>query len=305
MKVYSHKDLPPNFDTAITIGSFDGIHLGHMALFEKTQKLAHKLKVEPLIVSFEPHPRIVLSSDSNFKLLTTLEEKLYILSQIGIKNLALIPFTHFLAKLSPESFVKEYIINKFKAKGLVIGFNFRFGKERKGNAEFLKKLSQKYQFVLEIINPIVFDGIVISSSLIRKFIENKQFEEANKLLGRPYFILGKVIKGKKRGKLIGFPTANLEISPLKLLPPAGVYAVWVSYEDKKFKGALNIGTRPTFNEKELSVEVHIFNFNKDIYEKTIKIEIIKYIRNELKFSSTQELKMQIKKDCELINNILS
>ncbi len=305
MKVYFPKDLPLNFNTTITIGSFDGVHLGHIALFEKTNQLAQQLKVEPLVVSFDPHPRNVLFPQSNFKLLTTLEEKLYLLSQIGIKNLAIIPFTKSLAEFSPELFIQDYIIDKFKAKGIVIGFDFRFGKERKGNAEYLKKLSEKYHFIVEIISPVVFDGIVVSSSLIRKFIENAQLEEANKLLGRPYFILGKVIKGKERGKLIGFPTANLEIHPLKLLPPAGVYAVWVIYKDKKFKGALNIGIRPTFDEKELSVEVHILNFNKDIYGEIIKIEFIKYIRNELKFSSIEDLKKQIKKDCELIDNILS
>lgn len=304
MKIYTPKDFPLSFETVITIGSFDGIHLGHKVLFEETQNLAHHLKLNPAVVSFDPHPRTVLFPRSNFKLLTTLEEKLYLLSELGVKNLILIPFTKTLSELSPDLFIQEYIVDKLKTKGIVVGFNFRFGKEKKGNVDYLNQLSQKYNFTVKAVPPVILDGIVISSSIIRKFIEKAQIEEANKLLGRPYFILSKVIKGKGRGKYLGFPTANLEVSPLKLLPPAGVYAVWVIIDGKKFKGALNIGKRPTFEEKEFSIEVHIFNFKKNIYGKTLKIELIKYIREEKKFSSIEILKNQIKKDCELINKIL-
>jgi len=305
LKIYTPKDLPLPFETVITIGSFDGIHLGHQTLFEETLNLSSALKSEPVVVSFDPHPRMVLFPESEFKLLTTLEEKIHLLSASRIKNILLIPFTKTLSELSPDLFVQEYIVDKLRAKGVIVGFNFRFGKKKMGNVDYLEQIAQKYNFIVKAVPPVILNGVTISSSTIRNLIAKAQIEEANKLLGRPYFILGKVIKGKGRGKNLGFPTANIEVSPLKMLPPAGVYAVLVTVNGEKFKGALNIGKRPTFEEKDFSVEVYIFNFNREIYGKTLKVEIIKHIREEKKFSSTEELKTQIKKDCELIDKILS
>ncbi len=304
MRIYTPKDFPLSFETVIAIGSFDGIHLGHKALFEEAKSLSIILNAEPLIVTFDPHPRSVLFPEANFKLLTTLEEKFYLLSELGVKNIALIPFTRALSELSADLFVQEYIVDNLRAKGVVVGFNFRFGKGRQGDVEYLKELSKKYNFTFKAVPPVILDGIVISSSVIRSLIEKAQIETANKLLGRPYFLIGKVVKGRGRGKHLGYPTANIEVSSLKLLPPAGVYAVWVLINGKRFKGALNIGKRPTFEEKEISIEVHIFNFDKDIYGETLKIEFIKHIREEKKFSSIEELKTQIEKDCQLINQIL-
>jgi riboflavin kinase/FMN adenylyltransferase len=304
LKIYTPKDFPLPFETVITIGSFDGIHLAHKALFEETKKLANLLNVKPIVVSFDPHPRTVLFPESNLKLLTTLEEKLYLLSLLEIENLVLIPFTKTLSELSHDLFVQEYIVDKIKAKGIIVGFNFRFGKFRKGDVDYLNKVAKKYNFIVKAIPPVMLNGVIISSSAIRNLIEKGNIESANELLGRPYLIMGKVIKGKGRGKEIGYPTANLEVSPLKLLPPSGVYAVWVLLNGEKLKGALNIGKRPTFGEKEISIEVHIFNFNKNIYGKTLKIEIIKRIRDEKKFPSIENLKIQIEKDCKLIDEIL-
>lgn len=304
MKIYTPKDFPLPFETVITIGSFDGIHLAHKALFEETKKLANLLNVKPVVVSFDPHPRTVLFPESNLKLLTTLEEKLYLLSLLEIDNLVLIPFTKTLSELSHDLFVQEYIVDKIKAKGIIVGSNFRFGKFRKGDVDYLNKVAKKYNFIVKAIPSIMLNGVIISSSAIRNLIEKGNIESANELLGRPYLIMGKVIKGKGRGKEIGYPTANLEVSPLKLLPPSGVYAVWVILNGEKLKGALNIGKRPTFGEKEISIEVHIFNFNKNIYGKTLKIEIIKRIRDEKKFPSIENLKIQIEKDCKLIDEIL-
>jgi riboflavin kinase/FMN adenylyltransferase len=304
LKIYTPKDFPLPFETVITIGSFDGIHLAHKALFEETKKLANLLNVKPVVVSFDPHPRTVLFPESNLKLLTTLEEKLYLLSLLEIENLVLIPFTKTLSELSHDLFVQEYIVDKIKAKGIIVGFNFRFGKFRKGDVDYLNKVAKKYNFIVKAIPPVMLNGVIISSSAIRNLIEKGNIESANELLGRPYLIMGKVIKGKGRGKEIGYPTANLEVSPLKLLPPSGVYAVWVLLNGEKLKGALNIGKRPTFGEKEISIEVHIFNFNRNIYGKTLKIEIIKRIRDEKKFPSIENLKIQIEKDCKLIDEIL-
>ncbi len=304
MKIYTPKDFPLDFETVITIGSFDGIHLGHKALFKEAEILAEELGVSPLIVSFDPHPRHVLFPEANFKLLTTLEEKLHLLSQLNIKQIALIPFTQSIAKLSPDLFVQEYIVDNLKAKGVVVGFNFRFGRNKKGNTEYLKNLGEKYNFIVKTVPPITIDDLTVSSTQIRYFIERGEIEKANKLLGHSYFIIGKVVKGKGRGELLGFPTANLEIPSFKLIPVPGVYAVWVYWKNQKFKGAMNIGTKPTFEDKELSVEIHIFDFNKNIYGETLKIELIKHIREEKKFYSLKELKDQIKKDCELIDKIL-
>ncbi|RKX58777.1 MAG: riboflavin biosynthesis protein RibF [Thermodesulfobacteriota bacterium] len=305
MKIFTPKDFPLPFETVITIGSFDGIHLGHQALIKETKKLAKELRLTPVVVTFEPHPRRILFPDSNFKLLTTLEEKIELISQTGIEHMVLIPFTKELAQWSPDLFVQEYIVDGLHAKGVVVGFNFGFGKNRKGNIDTLKHLGKKYNFLVNSVGPVIIDGIIVSSSSIRNFLEKKEIETANKLLGRNYFFSGRVIEGKKRGEKLGFPTANLEIPPYKLIPPPGVYAVWVHYKNQLFKGAMNIGKKPTFEDRELSIEVHIFDFNKDIYDEILKIEVIRYIRNEIKFPSIEALKNQIQLDCQFIRQLLT
>ncbi len=306
MKIYTPKDLPLTCETVITIGSFDGIHLGHKALFRETKELAVKLNAKPLIVSFDPHPRQVLFPQANFKLLTTLEEKLLILSKLNIiKEILLIPFTPAIAKIPPDLFVQEYIVSSLKAKGVVVGFNFRFGKNKKGDIGLLKTLGERYNFLVKTLSEIKVGETTVSSTQIRHLIEKGEVEKANELMGHPYFIKGKVIKGKGRGVKLGFPTANLEVPSFKLIPSPGVYAVWVYWKDQRFKGAMNIGTKPTFKDKELSMEVHIFNFNKNIYQQELKIEVIKHIREEKKFPNLEALKKQIKMDCELIDKILN
>jgi riboflavin kinase/FMN adenylyltransferase len=305
LKIYTPKDFPLNFPTVITIGSFDGIHIGHKTLFKETINLSKKLNVTPVIVSFDPHPRLILFPEANFKLLTTLEEKIYLLSKQEIKNLVLIPFSLNVAQLSADLFVQEYIVDDLKAKAIVVGFNFRFGRNRKGDTAYLEKLGEKYNFVVKTVSPVVIDDLTVSSTVIRQLITRGEIEKANQLLGHPYFMIGKVVKGKGRGKNLGFPTANLEFPSSKLIPAPGVYAVWVYFKGKKFKGAMNIGTKPTFEDKELTVEVHIFDFKEEIYGETLEVEIIKRIREEKRFSSLEALKEQIQKDCILISQILS
>jgi len=305
LKIYTPKDFPLNFPTVITIGSFDGIHIGHKTLFKETINLSKKLNVTPVIVSFDPHPRLILFPEANFKLLTTLEEKIYLLSKQEIKNLVLIPFSLNVAQLSADLFVQEYIVDDLKAKAIVVGFNFRFGRNRKGDTAYLEKLGEKYNFVVKTVSPVVIDDLTVSSTVIRQLITRGEIEKANQLLGHPYFMIGKVVKGKGRGKNLGFPTANLEFPSSKLIPAPGVYAVWVYFKGKKFKGAMNIGTKPTFEDKELTVEVHIFDFKEEIYGETLEVEIIKRIREEKRFSSLEALKEQIQKDCILISQVLS
>jgi len=307
MKIYSPKDFPLPFESVITIGAFDGIHLGHKALFKETLKLSQELGLQPLVVTFDPHPRKVLQPQLHFKLLTTLEEKLELIEKEGFPGIVLLPFTKGLAELSPDLFVEQYLVDALRARCVVVGFNFRFGKNRTGDTALLKTLGERYDFQVKIVPPVILEDKRVSSTLIRELIARVEIEKANQFLGRPYFLKGRVIKGKGRGRGLGFPTANLSVSPEKLLPSRGVYAVWVHLGDQKFKGALNLGFNPTFEGKELSIEVHLLGFNptQDLYHQYLHIEFIKFLRGEKKFSSIEELVAQIQRDCQLVEEILT
>lgn len=307
MEILSPRDFPLPFETAITIGAFDGIHLGHKALFQETLRIAQTLNLEPLVVTFDPHPRKVIQPHLSLKLLTTLEEKLELIEKEGFLKIVILPFTLALAELSPDLFVEKYIVDYLKTRYVIVGFNFRFGRNRLGDTELLKNLGAKYQFQVKIVSPVIIDEKRVSSSLIRDLIAKGEVDKASLFLGRPYLLTGKVIKGKGRGRLLGFPTANLLVSEEKLIPARGVYAVWAYLHNRKYKGALNIGFNPTFSERELSIEVHLLNFDtsQDLYNQLIRIEFIKYIRNEKKFTSMEELKVQIEKDCQLVDKILT
>ncbi len=306
MKIYTLKDSPIPGERVITLGAFDGIHLGHQALISKTFELAQELKAQPALVTFDPHPRKVIQPHLDLKLLTPLEEKLELLKKRGLPEVIIIPFTKALAELSPDLFVEKYLIDYLNIKGIVIGFNFRFGRNRTGDPELLKKLGTLYGFQVEVVPAVIIDGKKVSSTMIRELLKRGEVEEANKLLGRPYTLIGPVIKGKGRGRVLGFPTANLMIPPEKLLPAPGVYAVWALVGEKKYPGAMNIGLKPTFGDKELSVEVHLLDFlpNCNLYQQTLKIELIKFIRSEQKFHSTEALVNQIQKDCQRVREYL-
>jgi len=305
MKIYSLSDLPLPFSTVITIGAFDGLHIGHLRLLEETIKIGKELLATPVILTFSPHPREVLRPQVPFYYLTLLDEKIEILSALRFPCLVVLPFTRSLAELTPDIFVEQYLVDYLKVKAVVVGYNFRFGRGRSGDVEYLLKMGKKYDFMVRIIEPVEIDGIKISSSLIRELLLKGEVERANRLLGRPYSLKGRVITGKGRGRLLGFPTANLEVPRKKLIPKEGVYAAWVDLENKRFMGALNIGKNPTFENKELSIEVHILDFSEDLYNKTIKVELIKYIRGEQKFPSLEKLIEQIKKDCQTVKEVLS
>jgi len=307
MKIYSLKDLPLPFESVVTIGAFDGIHQGHKALLRETLRLSTELSLEPVVVTFDPHPRKVLQPQVPFKLLTTLEEKLKLIEKEGLEKVVVIPFTKALAELSPDLFVERYLIDLLRVKGVVVGFNFRFGKERKGDGELLKNFGTKYGFQVKIVPPVIIDNQRVSSSYIRDLLSQGEVERASLFLGRPYFLRGKVIKGEGRGRGLGFPTANLEVSEEKLVPARGVYAVWVDLDKQKYKGALNIGFNPTFGGKKLSIEVHLLHFNhsQDLYGKIIQVDFIKYLRGEKKFSSIEDLIFQIRQDCQKVDELLT
>lgn len=307
MKIYSPKDLPLPFETGITIGAFDGLHLGHKALFRETFKIAEIKGVTPLVVTFNPHPRKVIQPHLELKLLTTLEEKLELLEKEGFSEVVILPFTKALAEITADLFIEKYLVDYLKAKSVVIGFNFRFGRARAGDTELLRRLGQKYGFQVTEVPPVKYRDKIVSSTLIRETLKRGDVEGASRMLGRYYSLTGKVVQGRGRGKKLGFPTANLSISPEKLIPAQGVYAVWVYLNSQKIPGAMNIGYNPTFNEKELSVEVHLLDPSRkwELYHQTLKVEFVKFIRGEKKFSSVEELINQISQDCQIIQKILT
>lgn len=293
-------------DTIVTIGTFDGVHLGHQKILKKLVELKNKNGGETLLFTFDPHPRKVLFPEQrDLKLITTTQEKCELLKQFGIDNVLVFPFTIEFSKMSAEDYISNIISETLKTKTLVIGYDHRFGSNREGNIETLKKVSGNYNFDLIEIPAQEINQLNISSTRIRKAIEEGEIEVANSFLGYSFFMSGIVIKGKQLGRTIGYPTANIELLDLdKIKPKTGVYAVNIIIDQIYFRGMLNVGYNPTTDSDRIQkIEVNIFDFNKDIYGKIIKIEFIKHLRNEVKFANLDELKEQLAKDkiaCEKI-----
>jgi len=293
-------------DTIVTIGTFDGVHLGHQKIIKKLVELKKKNGGETLLFTFDPHPRKVLFPEqSDLKLITTTQEKCELLKQFGIYNVLVFPFTIEFSKMSAKDYISKTISEKLKTKTLVIGYDHRFGSNREGNIETLKQISSDYNFELVEIPVQEINQLNISSTHIRKAIEDGEIEVANSFLGYSFFMSGIVVKGKQLGKTIGYPTANIKLLDVdKIKPKTGVYAVNIVIDHIKFKGMLNVGYNPTTDSDRIQkIEVNIFDFDKDIYGKTIKIAFIKHLRNEVKFANLDELKKQLAKDkiaCEKI-----
>ena len=298
-------DIRIDTGSALTVGSFDGVHLGHKSIFENLIAISEKQNLESVIITFDPHPRKVLgTADKNFKLLTNLDEKIELFEQIGIDQIVIITFTKEFSKLSYRQFVENILVEKLNVREMVIGYDHHFGKDREGGIDKLIELGKIHGFSVKQISPFTTNSKTISSSLIRQLLEEGEIEIANEFLGRQYSIEGKVVKGDGRGREIGFPTANIQLEDEdKVIPKRGVYAVDVVYENKLFKGMMNIGNRPTFNFDPLTLEVHIFKFNVNIYDAFIKIRFKKYIREEKKFSNVNELKTQLIDDKNKSENV--
>jgi riboflavin kinase/FMN adenylyltransferase len=283
--------------TAVTVGSFDGVHRGHQAIFERLNSYTSDNNLLSTIVTFDPHPRKVLGSGGQIKILTTLEEKVALFKKIGIDLVQIIHFTKEFSKLSYIDFVKNILVNKLKVRHMVIGHDHHFGRNREGGIDKLRELGEQHGFSVEEVPPLTINGDIISSSIIRKFLEDGNVEKSSELLGRNYSISGKVVKGDSRGRELGYPTANIQLDDTdKVLPKRGVYAVDVIHQDRLFKAMMNIGNRPTFNFDPLTLEVHIFNFDDSIYGNTLEIQFKKYIREEKEFDSVAELKTQLDND---------
>ena len=283
--------------TIVTIGTFDGVHIGHKSILNKLKKRTNNGQFESVVLTFFPHPRMVLNQDSNIKLINTIEEKTNLLESFGIDSLIIHPFDEAFSNLSAEEFVKNILVDKLNIHKIIIGHDHRFGKNRTADINDLIAFGKKYSFEVEQINAHEIDEIAISSTKIRKALIEGNIKLANQYLGYSYYISGKVVQGKKIGRTIGFPTANIQIiENYKLLPKNGVYVVSSEIDNILYFGMMNIGKNPTIGENDQSIEVHFFNLKEDIYNKNLQISILEHIREEQKFNSLSELQAQLDKD---------
>jgi riboflavin kinase/FMN adenylyltransferase len=290
----------------VTVGTFDGVHLGHSKIFEKMTTIAGECKGETVVITFHPHPRLVLHPDSkDLKFINTLERKYELIGENGIDHLVIIPFTREFASTNADAFVKNILVNKIGVHELVVGYDHHFGKNRKGSFDELLSLADAFNFRVEQIPAQDIDNISVSSTKIRNALKEGDIRAANRLLGYEYSITGTVVGGNKIGHKLGFPTANIELlDEYKLITAIGVYACRIMYRDKLYLGMGNIGHRPTINIGDLTIEVHIFDFDADIYGETITIFFVDRIRDEVKFKDLDALKEQLILDREIVKGIL-
>lgn len=318
MQVHRDIDNLPVFQNAVvTIGTFDGIHVGHRQVINKLKVEALKIKGESVIITFHPHPRKIISSAIlGVRLINTLEEKIEVLSGLGVDHLVIVPFTDAFANQPAEDYVRNFLFEKFHPDTIIIGYDHRFGRERLGNYKLLEKMAPQYGFKIKEIPKHILDEIAISSTNIREAILHTDIEMANRLLGYTYFFEGEVVHGNKLGRQLGYPTANLKVhDPEKLIPGDGIYAVYVNVngntsikneagtevnsipvENIQYKGMMSIGFRPTVDGKKRVIEVNVFDFDKDIYGKTIRVYVKKFLRAEVKFNNLEDLVKQIDQD---------
>jgi len=293
--------------TVVTVGTFDGLHVGHQKIISRMKKIAKENKGDTILVTFDPHPRQVLNSNSiKLKFISTQNRKIELLDKFGIDHMIVIPFTREFAATSSEDFIKDYLINKLKTKKLIVGYDHHFGKNREGNYNKLKSLGNNLGFEVEEIPAQHVEGIPVSSTKIRKALGEGDAQLANKMLGYEYSISGTVITGNKIGRKIGFPTANIDVEDeYKLIAAGGVYACKINVAGKIYYGMGNIGTRPTVGINGLVTEVHIFDFNQDIYGEQITIFFIDRIRDEKKFENLEKLKQQLEFDRIRVKELLT
>lgn len=280
----------------MTLGNFDGIHIGHQTLLKRITELGQKDDLPSVVVTYSPNPALVLGSRSDFRYLMDESEKIRQIQEFGIDCLMLLEFNIELSKMSAEDFLKDIIIGQLNAKHIVIGFNHFFGANRRGNVELLRGYSETYGYTVELFETLSYNGEKVSSSMVRKCLEQGEAFKASKLLGRPFAYSGEVVEGEKRGRLLGFPTANIKPKPDYLLPSAGVYAGTCQWDDQFFKAMINIGNNPTFPGVDYRLEAHLFGFDGDLYGKKVQIHFYQKLRNEQKFDGMDALKAQLEKD---------
>ncbi|SNR54209.1 bifunctional riboflavin kinase/FAD synthetase [Lutibacter flavus] len=298
MKIFTNLDNYKSTNkTFVTIGTFDGVHIGHQKVIKKLINSAKKNKKSSVLLTFFPHPRMVLQKDLDIKLINTIEERTKLLDKLGLDILVIHPFSKEFAKLSALDFVRNILVNILNISKLVIGYDHHFGKNREGNFEQLQDYGRTYNFKVKKISQQDISNIAVSSTKIRKAVENGEITKANTYLGYNFMLNGKVVKGKNLGEKIGFPTANLFIKETyKLLPKTGAYVVKSIIDNKTVFGMMNIGFRPTVSGKSQTIEIHFFDFDEDLYTKNIQVEVLTFLRDEEKFESISELKNQLGND---------
>ncbi len=306
MQIHYGLDKLPSFKNAVlTIGTYDGVHFGHQQIIKRLNDIAQEIDGESVMLTFDPHPRLVLHPDDDtLKLISTIDEKEELLKTFGLNHLVIAGFSKDFASMEASEYVEKILIQNFHPTKIVIGYDHHFGKDRKGNIDLLRQLSANYNFEVEEISAQTLDEIKVSSTKVRNFLLEGNIKEANKLLAHPFLIKGKVVHGDKIGRVLGFPTANIEISnPHKLIPASGVYAVKIKIENQFYKGALSIGYRETvFDNSKLTIEVFVLDFDADLYKQSLDIIFVDYLRPQIKYENWDLLKVQIEKDVVAVRN---
>lgn len=294
-------------NAVVTSGTFDGVHIGHQKILKRLREVANQRDGETVMITYWPHPRMVLNPlDNSLKLLSTFPEKANLLEKYGIDHLVKIPFTQEFSQMTAEEYIRIVLHDRIQTSHIITGYDHRFGKNREGGLEDLVSYAGKYHYEVEEIPRQDIDEIGVSSTKIRTALESGDVKLANQYLGRPYSVTGMVVKGQQLGRTLGYPTANISVKEnYKLIPADGIYAVKVCNKYKKRDGMLNIGHRPTVGGEHKTIEVHIFDFDDDIYNSEISLEFIDHIREEVKFDSIDKLKLQLKKDEKSVRAILS
>lgn len=298
MKLFhSINDFHSTKKTILTLGTFDGVHIGHKKILERITQNTENGKYESLVLTFFPHPRMVLQEKSEIKLLNTIAEKTKLLEATGIENLIIHPFDESFSRLTAEEFVHSILVDQFHIQKIIIGHDHRFGRNRTANIDNLIAYGAEYGFEVEQISAQEIQDVSVSSTKIRKALTEGKMDLANEYLGYDYFLSGKIVKGKQLGRTIGFPTANIEIEEdYKLIPKTGVYAVKALIDQKEIFGMMNIGFNPTVNGQKQTIEVNLFDFDADIYDKEIEVSLLHFLREEQKFGSIDLLKEQLNQD---------
>jgi len=309
MKIYKNfNQIEYNPNRTVTVGTFDGVHLGHQKILQRLNEIAHTRQGTSLIITFDPHPQFVVkrSDKEPLKLLTTIDERLSLFEKFGVDEVLIVPFTPEFSQTSAEDFIKKYLFQTVGFSCILIGHDHYFGRNREGNFDLLNKLSYELGFRVERIPAFILDEITISSTKIRNFLSQNQIELANKLLGYEYFVKGIVVVGDGRGSNMGFPTANIKFNDEhKLVPSDGVFFVYSIIDGVKTFGMANLGFRPTFyTDKKRVLEVHFLDFNGNLYKKELSIHFLKFIRNEQKFNSVDDLLLQLNHDKENCKNLI-
>ena len=306
MNVFQNiENYNPKSKCILTIGTFDGVHVGHQKIIKSLVELAQKRNLQATILTFFPHPRMVLQKESDIKLIDTLEEKKSVLAKLGVNNLIIHPFSKTFSSLSAVEFCRDILANQLQVDSLFIGYDHRFGKNREATAEDLISFGKTFNFDVAIIPAQDIESITVSSTKVRKAIAAGAFELVCDFLGRHFELTGTVTRGQGLGRTIDFPTANISVAEsYKLIPPIGVYLVTVQNDNDSFNGMMNIGTRPTLNGEHQTLEVHLFDCDKDLYGQKLKISFLEKIRDEQKFESLDALKTRLKKDKEICKRSL-